>query len=97
MKLFSYKIAFDFTLDNSTIVIPLTAKVELHHSTSYYVISNFQTLRKQERTLFPDLKIRKKFGTWVHIDSEKETHLSETIGKAIEKHEQEHPPRLTAY
>lgn len=87
MKEQPYKIAFDFALDNSKIVIPLTATVELHHSDPYYVISDFKSQKQREGTVFPDIKIKRKTGGWVHLEGEKETHLSEAIGKAIDVYE----------
>ena len=89
MKQYSHKIAFDFALGNSTLVIPLTATVELHHSDPYYMVRDFRTSRQKEGSVFPDIQIRRKSGIWVHVDSEKETNLSEAIGKAIDKYEKE--------
>ncbi len=47
----TYGIAFNFPVDGSTLIVPLTADVEVHHSEIYYIVKNFKTARGK-RTLF---------------------------------------------
>ncbi len=71
----SYVIAFDLSLERANIVVPLVADVALHHSQPYYIVSNFRKENHQE-VVMPKLEIMRKYGSWVHRDSEKESHLS---------------------
>ena len=84
MKTNSYFIEFDIQLEKTPIMLHLSAEAELHHSTPYYVISNFRTAQQKEGTILPTMKIKKKNGKWVHLDTEQTTHLSEVVGKAID-------------
>lgn len=87
-------ITFDVPIDNSTVVVRLTADVALHESSLYYVVENFRycvvnnfgTVHR-DRGLLPMLKITRRYSQWVHFDSGKETYLSEVVGKAIDKFE----------
>ncbi len=67
----TFKIAFEFPVEHSTLVVHLTAEVAMHRSNTFYLVSNF------------------KVGRWVHIDSGKESALSEYAGKAIDEMESE--------
>ena len=80
----SYFIDFDIQLEKTPVFLHLTALVVLHHSTPYYVVSDFRTAYQKEGSVLPALKIRKKQGKWVHLDTGKPTHLSEVVGKAID-------------
>ena len=80
----TYSIAFEFRVDNSKLIVPLTAEVEVHHSETYYVVKNIQTATAGRRPVLPDLKVKKEKGRWVHLDSEQESDLSVQIGKSIE-------------
>ena len=86
----TYTIAFNFRLDNSNLTISLTADIEEHHSDTYYVIKNFRTQSQKERSVLPDVRIKKVKGMWVHCDSGKETALSMEVGNAIDKYEAGH-------
>jgi hypothetical protein len=83
----NYSIAFNFRLDKSNLTIPLTADVEVHHSEPFYVIKNFRTQLQKERSVLPDVRIKKAKGMWVHCDSDKETTLSIEVGAAIDRYE----------
>ena len=87
MKERTYSIAFTFRLDNSNLIIPITADIEVHHSDTYYVIKNFRTQSHQKRSILPDVSIKKVNGVWVHCDSGKETTISMEVGTAIDKYE----------
>lgn len=80
----SYFIEFDIQLEKTPVFLHLSAQVELHHSIPHYIISNFRTAHQKEGSILPPLKIRKKQGKWVHMDTGKPTHLSEVVGKAID-------------
>jgi len=84
MKQNSYFIEFDIQLEKTPVFLHLSAQVELHHSTPYYVVSDFRTAYQKEGSVLPTLKIRKKQGKWVHLDTGKPTNLSEVVGKAID-------------
>ena len=83
----TYSIAFNFKLDHSNLTIPLTAEIEEHHSEIFYVVKNFRTQSQKERSVLPDVRIKKVNGMWVHCDSSKETTLSMEIGAAIDRYE----------
>jgi hypothetical protein len=85
----TYTIAFNFPVEDSRLVVPLTADVNVHHSEIFYVISNFRTGSDRKTSVLPDITIKKKNGRWVHLDSEKESHLSAEVGKHIEAVEME--------
>jgi hypothetical protein len=87
----TYTIAFNFRLDQSNLTIPLTVDIEEHHSETFYVIKNFRTKSQKERSILPDVRIKKVNGMWVHCDSGKETTLSIEVGQAIDKYEADRP------
>jgi hypothetical protein len=80
----SYSIAFDFPLESGNQSIAVTADVDVHHSVTYYIVKNFRTASTLGRQVLPDITIKKLGGRWVHIDSEKESHLSVMVGDAID-------------
>jgi hypothetical protein len=71
----------------------LLADVEWHHSNPHYVIDNFRTASDQEGPLLPTLKIKRKKGKWVHLDTERESQLSEAVGLAIDLFERNRKTR----
>jgi len=79
----SYSIAFNFKLEDSDRFVTLTAQIEKHHSKTYYTVKDFRSHPSQNRSILPDIMIKKVKGRWVHCDSEKESNLSIAIGKAI--------------
>ena len=88
-----FEIKFNFPLEHSLHTIPLKATVELHHSEPYYVVDGFHfDGHKPSRatlSLLPGVQLQYKKiagkGAWVHKDSERESALSQAIGKAIEE------------
>ena len=88
-----FEIKFNFPLEHSLHTIALKATVELHHSDPYYVVEGFhfdgQQLARPTISLLPSVQIVYKEvagrGSWVHKDSERESALSQAIGKAIEE------------
>lgn len=88
-----FEIKFDFPLDHSPYTLALKARVRLHASESYYVVDSFlfekTNQSKSLHSILPDIEIKylktATKGMWVHKDSERESQLSQTIGKAIEK------------
>lgn len=84
----AFEINFEYPLATQ-IKVHLTANVQLHHSDPYYVVSGFHLQQqKSNHHLLPDIHIKaiqtKESISWVHIDSGKETVLSNFAGKAIE-------------
>jgi hypothetical protein len=49
-----------------------------------FTIINIRRLEQTTGSLLPPIRIKKKEGQWVHIDSDKETDLSVAIGHAID-------------
>ena len=85
----SFNVDFDYALSDH-LNLKLTAKVELHHSDPYYLITDFYLKNYHgENPLLADIKIKAVQEddniSWVHTDSEKESMLSVSIGKAIEE------------
>lgn len=87
-----FSIRFDFPLDQSSVIIKLEARVTVHHSVTYYRIHGFNYTHHEvenDISLLPEQEIMmvEQDGAkrWVHKDSERETHLSMAIGKAIEQ------------
>jgi len=56
----TYSIALNYQVDNSKLVIPLTADVEVHHSEIRYVIKNFKAGPDRKGSVLPDITIRGK-------------------------------------
>ena len=84
----SFTVDFNYALSGNITVV-LNAKAELHHSNPYYLITDFHLKDHQGKSsLLPDIKIkavRDEDGIcWVHTDSNTESILSRSIGKAIE-------------
>ncbi len=88
----TYSIAFNFPMDDSRLIVPLTAEVEEHNSKRYYVIKNFKAGSHPQPSLLPNLFLKKKNGRWVHLDSGEVSHLSNVVGKSIELLENETTP-----
>lgn len=88
-----FEIKFNFPLEHSLHTIPLRAMVELHHSEPYYVVEGFHfdghKPARSSLSLLPSVQLQYKKiagrGVWVHKDSERESALSQAIGKAIEE------------
>lgn len=85
----SFDVDFDYALSES-IVIRLTANVQLQHSIPHYIVSNFHFKESPGGSpLLNDIDIMatktSKGISWLHADSRKETVLSNAIGKAIEE------------
>jgi hypothetical protein len=86
-----FEVKFNFPLEHSLHTIPLKAMVQLHHSDPYYVVDYFHFAgsgsSKQMLSLLPSVQIKymKNRKAWVHKDSERESALSQALGKAIEE------------
>ena len=90
-----FPITFDFALDDSKIIIVLTAIVEFNAEEEYYTVHSFHSLLPDAHpsvshtlSLLPDQQIKPIIlhdnRLWVHRDSERESQLSRIIGKAID-------------
>lgn len=78
-----HEIEFVFSLDEARLVMQLSADVEVHHSDLFYVVKNIRR-KDRETPLLPEIAIKKIRSRWVHVDSEKESKLSEAAGQAID-------------
>lgn len=81
-----FTISFRFTADDGRLVVQLDADVEQHRSKVLYIVRNFRPHGSTGQSVLPEVRITKRSGRWVHVDSEKETDLSEAIGTAIDEH-----------
>jgi hypothetical protein len=79
-----YKIDFALPIDEGRFTLQLSADVDVHHSDLYYVVKNIRRRDLPDRALLPEITIKKVGSRWVHVDSEKETQLSEAAGQAID-------------
>jgi hypothetical protein len=88
-----FEIKFDFPLAHSDLIVSLRATAEIHHSDVYFIVRNFHLSgtepQEQNISMIPDQEIkfiRRDSGrVWVHRESLRESMLSLSIGKAIEK------------
>jgi hypothetical protein len=76
-----FKIEFDYLIDGIPKAIHLYAEVE-GVSELTYIVSDIKSNNKNQ--VLPLQKIKKVNNQWVHLDSERETALSQAIGKGIE-------------
>ena len=84
-----FEIRFDFPLDHSSDTIVLKAMVSIDRSPNSYIIDSFlfadANRVKASTSVLPRVEIKYlPPGRWVHKDSERESALSQAIGKAIE-------------
>lgn len=85
----SFNVDFDYELSDH-INLKLTAKVEIHHSNPYYLVTDlYLKNHRGDSPLLADVKIKavneNNITGWRHTDSNKESVLSNAIGKAIEE------------
>lgn len=88
-----FEITFNFPVAHASFTIPLKATAQLHHSNPYYVVDSFyfekQDVPASQLSLLPTVEIKCfKSGnrvSWVHLNSGRESQLSQAIGKAIEQ------------
>ena len=78
----AFRIKMDYTLEEISRTIHLTASVEFHDAEGYYSITDIMSSSK--KVVLPNQYIQKVRDKWVHTDSHKPTNLSKIIGKAIE-------------
>lgn len=83
----AFTISFEYRLEDSSISINLRAEVEVHNDPFFYIVHNIRSLRSGSPPAIPDVRLTKRDSTWVHVDSEKPTDLTLSIGKAIDAHE----------
>lgn len=82
MVQFAYTIEFTLPIDLSHIIVHLKADVEIDLK-SHYTITNIRTTKHEG--VLPTVVLKRKNEKWVHIDTEKESNLSKSIGLSIEK------------
>ncbi|MHA4811528.1 hypothetical protein ACX0G9_25760 [Flavitalea flava] len=90
-----FTITFQYALDGSSIIVPLTAEVQGNPESPFYVVQNFHTQHHREGTVLPAVEIKRLEGFWVHRDSEKESLISQAIGLAIDRKEASDKDSLT--
>ncbi len=88
----AFKIRIMLPLEQSSHIVNLEAKAQLHHSSPYYIVDGFNYpdhTAGNTISFLPEQKIRQikegQISKWVHTDSDKETQLSIAIGEAIEQ------------
>ncbi|HEV2354755.1 MAG TPA: hypothetical protein VGR89_10955 [Puia sp.] len=79
-----FSISFTFMADGGRLAVTLDAEVEKDPQKNHYAIRNLRASGSPGPSVLPELSLTKKAGHWVHIDSEKETDLSDAIGRAID-------------
>src|SRR5579872_1603917 len=79
-----FTISFTFMADGGGLAIRLDAEVERDPQKNDYLVRNLRPHGSAGPAVLPELRLRKKAGSWVHVDSEKETDLSHAIGGAID-------------
>jgi hypothetical protein len=85
MSSFAFDIQFDYFIQKGGVAVHLIADVEEHASDRTYLIKNIRTFNSLRRSVIPNIRIKRKGGAWVHVDSEKETDLSMAAGTAIDR------------
>ena len=88
----SFRIEFDYTMQEALRTIHLVATVENGLSKKSYSVCQIRTI--SDKRVLSDQQIKKLRGKWVHVDSEQPTSLSAIIGKAIDQHAQNNFVRL---
>jgi hypothetical protein len=79
-----FTVGFKYLADNGRLVVSLDAEVEYIPQRNFYSVKNFRPRGSAGPSVLPEVCIRKNKDRWIHIDSEKETDLSEAIGIAID-------------
>ena len=83
MQTTAFRIEMDYTIEEITRTIHLTASVEFHEVERYYSITDIKS--SSNKVILPCQYIQKVRDKWVHIDSQEPTNLSNIIGKAIDE------------
>ena len=81
----TFTLRFPLQLDPACIV-SMQCRVEFFNHV--YYVDNIRTVGQDNGDMLPPVNIRKVGGCWVHADSQKETELSYSIGRAVEETEQ---------
>jgi hypothetical protein len=79
-----FSVCIKYMADNGRLVVSLDADVEYNLQRDFYSVKNFRPRGSAGPSVLPEVCIRKNKDRWIHIDSEKETDLSEAIGTAID-------------
>jgi len=88
----NYHIRFDFVMETTQFSFKLEADVQVHHSDTYYMVSNICIAGRTGGAILPPMSIRKESGVWVHIDSHRSSGLSLAAGNAIDAVEDRDSP-----
>jgi hypothetical protein len=87
MKTPACRIAFEYRLDSSGLVVPVTAMVQKQYFPTDYVVKDIRIGPSQQKSVLCDMIIRKIKGEWVHRESGRASPLSRAAGRAIDEHQ----------
>jgi hypothetical protein len=81
-----FKVHFDYDVHDHALKFALQAEVQ-HNGKGLYTVTNIRLRSSKEGSLLPPVQLKKINGVWVFEDNEKESNLSQSIGKEIDEHE----------
>jgi hypothetical protein len=84
----SYTIYFTYDVNDHSLRFPLCAEVE-GADCGVYTITNIRQDGQHGGALFPPIRVQKKEGVWIIMDTDTGSRLSAAIGAAIDEQEQE--------
>lgn len=79
----SYTIYFTYDVNDHSLKFPLCAEVE-DADTGVYTITNIRQEGHSDGALLPPIRVQKKDGVWIFVDTQSCSRLSTVIGAAIE-------------
>jgi hypothetical protein len=82
----SYTIYFTYDVNDHSLKFPLCAEVE-GADPGVYTITNIRQEGHSDGALLPPIRVQKKDGIWIFVDTESSSRLSAAIGAAIENRE----------
>jgi hypothetical protein len=82
----SYTIYFTYDVNDHSLKFPLCAEVE-GVAPGVYTITNIRQEGHSDEALLPPIRVQKKDGVWIFVDTESSSRLSAAIGAAIETRE----------
>ena len=87
-----FTIAFKYELIPASLHVPLCADIEMIDP-DVCLVRNIRRDHTEESPLLPVLKLKRSGGTWVHVDSEKESNISRVVGEAVDRHLKQTPQK----
>ena len=79
----SYTIYFTYDVNDHSLKFPLCAEVE-DADPGVYTITNIRQEGHSDGALLPPIRVQKKDGVWIFVDTQSSNRLSAVIGAAIE-------------